>query len=257
MKAKPITIGSVFRLGDHILGCGDSTDAAFVSRVIGKTKVNLILTDVPYGVAYVEGKEEFHKGKTKHTAIANDHAQGDDEYRAFTRKWLDAVRPFLTRKNTLYCFNSDKMIFALREGMQDAGWHFGQLIVWIKNQAILGRLDYMPQHELLAYGWHGAHEFHKSKDKSVIVYPKPSRSRYHPTEKPIGLLRHLLLNSSRIGEMVYDPFLGSGSTLLAAEQTKRHCIGIELDPMYCAVVIERFQKITGIKAEPLPSPSRP
>ncbi len=256
MKTKPITIGSVFRLGSHLLACGDSTDAAFVTYVIANTKINLILTDVPYGVAYVEGKEEFHKGKTKHTAIANDHAQGDDEYRAFTRKWLEAVRPFLVRKNSLYCFNSDKMIFALREGMRDAGWHFGQLIVWIKNQAILGRLDYMPQHELLAYGWHGAHEFHKSKDKSVIMYPKPSRSLYHPTEKPIGLLRHLLLNSSRIGETVYDPFLGSGSTLLAAEQTKRHCIGIELDPAYCAVVIERFQKLTGITAEALPSPSR-
>ncbi len=256
MKTKPITIGSIFRLGDHILACGDSTDAAFVSRVIAKAKVNLILTDVPYGVAYVEGKEEFHKGKTKHAAIANDHAQGDDEYRAFTRKWLEAVRPFLARKNALYCFNSDKMIFALREGMRDAGWHFGQLIVWIKNQAILGRLDYMPQHELLAYGWHGAHEFHKSKDKSVIVHPKPSRSRYHPTEKPIGLLRHLLLNNSRIGETIYDPFLGSGSTLLAAEQTKRKCIGIELDPKYCAVVIERLQKITGIEAEILPFPSQ-
>ncbi|PIQ76132.1 hypothetical protein COU78_00575 [Candidatus Peregrinibacteria bacterium CG10_big_fil_rev_8_21_14_0_10_49_24] len=255
MKKTTITIGSVFRLGDHIVACGDSTNAAFVAQVIGKARPTLILTDPPYGVNYVEGKGEFLKGKTKHETILNDHTQSDDEYRVFTRKWLEAVRPFLARKNTLYCFNSDRMIFALREGMQDAGWHFGQLIVWIKNQAILGRLDYMPQHELLAYGWFGVHEFHKSKDRSVIVYPKPSRSRHHPTEKPIGILRHLLLNSSRVGEYVYEPFLGSGSLLLAAEQTKRRCISIELSSSYCAVAIERFEKLTGIKAEALPSPS--
>lgn len=255
MKTTAITIGSVFRLGDHILGCGDSTDSDFVAQVIGKQTINLILTDVPYGVAYVEGKEEFHKGKVKHTAIANDHTQTEDEYRAFTRTWLKAVRPFLAKKNAFYSFNSDKMIFALREGMQDAGWNFCQLLIWIKNQAVLGRLDYMPQHEIVAYGWYKTHAFYRSKDKSVLVYPKPSRSKAHPTIKPIGVLRPLILNSSRIGETVYDPFLGSGSTLIAAEQTKRCCIGIELDPAYCKVAIERFEKLTGIKAEALPSPS--
>ncbi|MEK7218102.1 MAG: DNA methyltransferase, partial [Patescibacteria group bacterium] len=144
-------------------------------------------------------------------------------------------------------FNSDKMIFALREGMQDAGWRFGQLIVWVKNQAILGRLDYMPQHELIAYGWRGTHAFHRSKDKSVLVYPRPTRSRVHPTMKPVGLLRPLILNSSRIGEAVYDPFLGSGSTLVAAEQTKRRCVGIELSPDYCRAAAARFTKLTGIE----------
>lgn len=256
MKNKPITIGSVFKLGDSILGCGDCTDAAFVAHVARKAKINLILTDPPYAVDYVDSKDVFLKGKTKHAPILNDHAQTEDGYRAFTRKWLEAVRPFLAQKNALYCFNSDRQIFALREGMKDAGWHFGQLLIWIKNQAVLGRLDYMGQHELLAYSWHGAHEFRRSKDKSVLVYPRPPRSPHHPTQKPIPILRHLLLNSSRIGDTVYDPFLGSGSTLLAAEQVKRRCIGIELDPRYCEVVIERFQKLTGIRAEALPSTSR-
>jgi site-specific DNA-methyltransferase (adenine-specific) len=115
----------------------------------------------------------------------------------------------------------------------------------------------MPQHELIAVGWHGTHEFRKSKDKSVLFYPRPSRSVFHPTQKSIPLLRHLLLNSSRIGDAVYEPFLGSGSLLLAAEQTKRRCIGIELDPAYCKVVMDRFETLTGIRAEALPSPSRP
>ncbi len=247
MKSIPITTGSILRLGDHVIGCGDSTDAAFVSKVIGNARIALICTDPPYAVNYVEGKGGFLKGKTKHAAIENDHAQTDDEYRSFTRKWLEAARPHLTQKNAFYCFNSDKMIFALREGMQDAGWRFGQLIVWVKNQAILGRLDYMPQHELIAYGWRGTHAFHRSKDKSVLVYPRPTRSRVHPTMKPVGLLRPLILNSSRIGEAVYDPFLGSGSTLVAAEQTKRRCVGIELSPDYCRAAAARFTKLTGIE----------
>lgn len=252
MKKIPITTGSVFKLGSNVLACGDATDASFVRAVIGKTPVHLLLTDPPYGIAYVEGKEGFGKSTIEHTAIANDHLQQDDEYRRFTRSWLDAVRPQLAKKNALYIFNSDKMLFALREGMRDSGCHFAQLLIWVKTQAVVGRLDYLPQHELLVYGWVGTHAFHRGKDKSVLVYPKPARSKAHPTMKPIGLLRPLILNSSRIGETVYDPFLGSGSTLLACEQTKRRCIGIELDPKYCQVVIDRFEKLTGQKAEPLP-----
>jgi DNA modification methylase len=253
MKKTAITIGSVFKLGSHLLACGDSTDSAFVRRVIGKIHISLVVTDPPYGIAYVEGKEGFTNSKMQHEAITNDHIQNDDEYRKFTRSWIDAVRPYLTRKNAFYIFNSDKMLFALREGMRDSSCHFAQLLIWVKTQAVIGRLDYLPQHELLIYGWVGTHEFHRSKDKSVIVYPKPARSKAHPTMKPIGLLRPLILNSSRTGEIVYDPFLGSGSTLLACEQTKRRCIGIELSPTYCQVVIDRFEKLTGLKAEALPS----
>jgi DNA modification methylase len=253
MKKTPIIIGSVFRLGDHLLACGDSTDETFVRRVLKKSQVSLVVTDPPYGIAYVEGKEGFTNSKVKHAVIANDHIQNDDEYRKFTRSWIEAVRPHLTKKNAFYIFNSDKMLFALREGMRDSGCHFAQLLIWVKTQAIIGRLDYLPQHELLIYGWVRTHSFHRSKDKSVIVYPKPARSKAHPTMKPIGLLRPLILNSSRTGEIVFDPFLGSGSTLLACEQTKRRCTGIELDPTYCGVVIERYEKLTGQKAEALPS----
>jgi DNA modification methylase len=124
----------------------------------------------------------------------------------------------------------------------------------VKTQAIVGRLDYLPQHELIAYGWLGVHEFHKSKDKSVIVYPKPSKSILHPTMKPVGLLRQLILNSSKIGDTVYEPFAGSGSTLIACEQTRRKCVAVEMDPHYCEVIIRRFEKLAGIDALKLPSP---
>lgn len=255
MKTLTIKHGDSFQLSEHLLVCGDCTDAPLMKSAIGRRCIALVLTDPPYAIAYVEGKEGFLKGKTKHVAIQNDHLQSDDEYRAFTRKWIEALRPHLERKNAFYIFNSDRMVFPLRDGMQDAGCHLAQLLVWVKTQAIVGRLDYLPQHELVAYGWLGVHEFRRSKDKSVIVYPKPTRSTLHPTMKPVGLLRSLILNSSRIEDFVYDPFAGSGSTLIACEQTKRRCIAVELDPHYCEVIIRRYEKLTGIEAQRLPSPS--
>jgi len=106
-------------------------------------------------------------------------------------------------------------------------------------------MDYLPQHEFIAYGWFGTHEFHKSKDKSILFYPKPNKSKLHPTMKPVGLLRRLILNSTKVGDAVYDPFGGSGSTLIACEQTKRRCLTIEVDPKYCQTIIDRFNKLTG------------
>ena len=242
-----IKTGDIIVLGDHLLACGDARDKELVARLVGIRKIKAVIIDPPYGVAVTESKEGFQTLK-KNKVIANDHLQSDGEYRAFTRAWIEAVIPHLAKKNSFYIFNADKMIFALREGMQDVGLKFCQLLIWVKTHAVIGRMDYAPQHELIAYGWFGTHEFVKAKDKSVIVYPKPNKSPFHPTTKPTGLIRRLVLNSTRIGDVVYDSFLGSGTTLLACEQTKRVCIGIELDPEYCHTIIARFEKLTGIKA---------
>lgn len=239
--------GEIYQLGEHRLVCGDGTDSQLVDKLVGGEQVRLILTDPPYGVAYVESKASLVKN-VAHTAIQNDQHQSAEQYEAFTKAWLHVVVPHLTKKNASYIFNSDKMLFALRDGMLAADVRFSQLLIWVKTQAVIGRLDYLPQHELIAYGWHGTHEFMRSKDKSVLAYPKPSRSKLHPTMKPVGLLRNLILNSSRIGDIVYDPFGGSGSTLMACEQTKRKCLMVELDPKYCQVIIDRWQKLTGLEA---------
>lgn len=236
---------NIFLLEPHILGCGDALNSQFVPKVIGERKISLILTDMPYGVEYVENK---FGSVSKPKAIANDHSQTDKEYLAFTRDWLELVKPFLTEKNSYYLFNSDKMLFAMREGLLAAGFKFAQLLIWVKNHAVLGRLKYLPQHELIAYGWHGKSGFRKSQDKSVLFYPKPNKSPLHPTMKPVSLLSNLILNSSKVNDWVYDPFAGSGSTLIACEQTKRRCISIELDSEYCQVIINRFEKLTGRKA---------
>jgi len=240
--------GDAFILGEHLLICGDARDKKMLAGFLNEKKIKSVIIDPPYGCAVVESKENFQTLK-KNKPIANDQLQSDGEYRKFTSDWIEVVKPYLARKNSFYIFNADKMVFALREGMRDADVKFGQLLIWVKTHAVVGRMDYAPQHELIIYGWYGVHEFLKPKDKSVIVFPKPNKSPYHPTTKPIGLIRRLILNSTNIGDIVYDGFLGSGTALLACEQTKRVCIGVELDPEYCQTIINRFEKLTGLTAQ--------
>ncbi len=245
---KSIKRGQLFKLGEHLLLCGDSTDKQQVKRLIQNSKIDLILTDPPYGVAYVESKRSLTDSTTHHKVIQNDQYQTDIQYETFSRGWLECIKPYLSRRNSFYIFNSDKMLYALQTALKEAGFDFKQLLIWLKTGAVIGRLDYLPQHELILYGWSGVHQFMKSKDRSVLIHPKPKKNGLHPTMKPIPLLRRLILNSTQIGETVYDPFGGSGSTLLACEQTKRKCLMVEYEHKYCQVIIDRFEKMTGIKA---------
>jgi len=247
MQNLSVKKNQIFQLGDHILACGDCTDRNFVSNALGGKKISLILTDPPYGVSYVESKANFGMKTSNSNIILNDSIKNEDEYTSFSENWLASVVDKLTSKNAYYIFNCDVMLFALHEALINQGFKFSQLLIWIKNQAILGRKDYMPQHELIVYGWYGTHEFRKSKDKSILLCPKPTKSKLHPTMKPVSVLRRLILNSSNIADYVYDPFAGSGSTLMACEQTKRKCISLELDPKYCKTVITRWEKLTGEK----------
>lgn len=243
LETKPsnsIKAGDVILLGEHTLICGD---AAKVDLTPYGT-INLILTDPPYGVDYAESKRGIGK-IAMDKDIANDGFVSDDAYVTFTKDWLTPPLQQLAKKNSIYIFNCDKMIFALRQTCIEAGMKIAQLVVWVKDRAIVGRLDYLPQHELILYGWKGTHDFKRGKDKSVVFHPKPSQSKLHPTMKPVGLLRRLILNSTKVGDTVYDPFGGSGSTLIACEHTKRKCIMIEMDPEYCQTIVARFMKLTG------------
>lgn len=247
---KLIKPGTIWQLGDHRLAYGDCRNQKLLKRLMAGEKVKLICCDPPYGVAAVESKRNF-KTLVKNKAISNDHLQSNIEYRRFNREWLETIAPYLSERNTAYIFNADKMVWSLREGAMDAGFKVSQLLVWVKSQAVIGRLDYAPQHELILYGWYGIHKFRRSKDKSVLFYPRPTKSQFHPTTKPIGLIRRLILNSSGIGNAVFDGFLGSGTTLLACEQTKRRCFAIELDLEYCLTTIRRWEQITNRKAKRL------
>jgi len=241
--------GDIWKIGEHVIACGNSLDSTFVSKVIRDKKIRCILVDPPYGVAYVEGKRDISKlGVDDNKVIIGDQLQSDEEYTLFTKTWLEAAIPHLESYNACYIFNGDMMYPALRAGMKEAGFYYSQMIIWLKNHVVLGRKDYLPMFELIAYGWHGRHKMERSKAKSVIFHPKPAKSKLHPTQKPIGLLRKLIPNSTKLGEYTYDPFLGSGSTLIACEHLGRRCIGIDLDPEYVSTAIARVEKLTGLKA---------
>lgn len=241
--------GDILKVGKHIIGCGDSLDREFVSKVIGTNKIRAVITDPPYGVAYVENKKGLVKISTDETkAIVGDHLQSEEEYEEFTRKYLGVVVPYLTEYNAVYIFNADPMFPSLRSGMKSAGFYYSQMIIWLKNQPVMSRKDYLSLYELIAYGWFGKHKMERSKAKNVIYHPRPTRSRLHPTQKPVGLLRKIIPNSTKVGDFVYDPFLGSGSTAVACEHLGRKCIGIELDETYVEVTLKRLEKLTGTTA---------
>lgn len=242
---------TIWQLGDHRLAHGSATDPELVKKLVGNDHIAMLLVDVPYGVSVVASKQSFGGQMSKQRTIANDEITDDTQYQQFMEDWLNAVKPHMTAKNSVYIFNSDKMLLPTVQALRATGGKFAQLLIWAKTQAVVGRMDYLPQHELIVYGWYGTHKFHKSKDKSILVYPKPNSNKLHPTMKPVGLLRRIILNSSSVGDFVYDGFVGSGSTLLACEQTKRRCLAVELDEQYCKTVIARWEQLTGEKAKVL------
>jgi DNA modification methylase len=249
-QKKLVKPGTIWQLGEHRLAYGDSRDKNLIARLMAGNKINLVCCDIPYSTAAVESKQGF-KTLFKNKVIANDHLQTHEEYKKFNTEWLEAIIPYLASKNSAYIFNADKMLFSLRDALIGTGFKISQLLIWVKSQPVIGRLDYAPQHELILYSWHGTHKFRKSKDKSVLFYPRPTKNTWHPTTKPIGLIRRLILNSSSIGDTVYDGFVGSGTCLLACEQIKRRCFAVELDLEYCLTTIKRFELLTNTKAKVL------
>ena len=244
-----IKINEIFQLGDHRLACGNINDKNLLKRLIGENRIDCVLVDPPYAISIVESKNNFGHKLSCNKEIINDQLQTEDEYKNFSKEWLESIKPYLARNNSVYIFNSDKMIFALRQAIIESGYKFTQMLIWVKSQAVIGRMDYLPQHELVAYCWYGTHKFQRSKDKSILFYPKPSKSKLHSTMKPVTLLRNLILNSTKVKNYVFDGFGGSGSTLVACEHLKRKCLMIELDSEHCSTIILRWQKLTGLKAQ--------
>jgi len=238
----------IIKLGQHRLICGDCKDPDIIKKLVGQDKIRIILTDPPYGVAYVESKASFFKDVVKapmscgEKKIANDQLQTDEEYIEFTIEWMEPIKNYLSSYNAFYIFNGDLMVCAVREAIKKIRFHYNSILIWVKSQVFPGRRDYLAQHELIVYGWYGRHKFEKRNKKSVMFCPKPRISKLHPTMKPIRLLRKLILNSTKAGEYVYDPFGGSGSTLIACEQTKRRCLMIEIDERYCEVIKKRYKR---------------
>ena len=225
--------GEVYILGNHRLVCGDSTKAEDVGRVCKEGEADMWLTDPPYNVAY-----EGSNGLT----IQNDSME-DVKFREFLRTAFGHAEKALKPGAPFYIFHADSEGYNFRGACHDIGLRVRQCLVWKKNALVLGRQDYQWIHEPCLYGWkEGAgHGWYGDRSQTTVMeFNKPKKNDVHPTMKPVEMLVYLLQNSSKRGDVVLDTFGGSGSTLIACEQTGRVCRTVELDPRYCDAIRRRW-----------------
>mgnify|MGYP003308617181 FL=1 len=225
--------GEVYVLGDHRLVCGDSTKAEDVGRVCKEGEADMWLTDPPYNVAY-----EGSNGLT----IQNDSME-DVKFREFLRTAFGHAEKTLKPGAPFYIFHADSEGYNFRGACHDIGLRVRQCLVWKKNALVLGRQDYQWIHEPCLYGWKegGPHPWYADRSQTTVMeFNKPKKNDVHPTMKPVEMLVYLLQNSSKRGDVVLDTFGGSGSTLIACEQTGRVCKTVELDPRYCDAIRRRW-----------------
>lgn len=244
-----VELGQLWQLGEHRLICGDCTDRAMVERAMGKERATLVVTDPPYGVGYAD-KNKFLNAISPanriETPIENDH-ESKEETQAMWKAAFSEMSAVMDAGAVVYCFmpqGGDQMMMMMM--MMGAGIEPRHEIIWLKNNHVLGRVDYAYKHEPILYAWKDSgHKFYGNFQTSILEYPKPQISDLHPTQKPVALVERLISNSSLPNEIIYDPFLGSGTTLIACENLNRRCRAVEIDPGYVAVTLQRWSDLTG------------
>lgn len=235
--------GDVYRLGKHILMCGDSTSVDDVKKLMGEEKADLLITDPPYNVEY--------EGKTKDKLKIKNDSMNDSQFREFLVKAFTCANEVMKAGAVFYIWHADSEGYNFRGACHDIGWKVRQCIVWNKNSMVMGRQDYQWKHEPCLYGWkEGTHLWASDrKQTTVIDFKRPTQSKIHPTMKPIGLFDYQIKNNTKEGDVVLDLFNGSGTTIMACEQNKRLARCMELDPRYVDAAINRWEQFTGNKAE--------
>lgn len=236
--------GDIYELGKHRLLCGDSTIADCWAQLLNGKLANLHLTDPPYNVDYTGATKKKLK-------IKNDNLS-DSDFQQFLYNYFKSVATILHPGSSAYIFHADSEGLNFRKAFLEGENYLAQCLVWVKNSIVMGRQDYQWQHEPILYGWKqgSGHSWYSDRKQSTVLkFDRPLRSEDHPTMKPIELVGYLIKNSSAIGQLVVDGFLGSGTTLICSEQLDRICYGMELDPIYCDVIVRRWEKLTGQKAK--------
>lgn len=271
-EAKTLS-GQVWQLGEHRLVCGDALDALVIKKALDGDRADCVFTDPPYNVAY--------EGGTKDKLTIQNDDMSDVEFSEFLYKFYVAALENTKEGGPIYVCHADGSGNAFRNAMIKSGWLMKQVLIWVKDSLVLSRQDYNWQHEPILYGWKpgAAHSWYgpftnttvldtpmeelskmKKEDlvelltkafetSTAIREKRPRRNDLHPTMKPIALVSRLLKNSCVAGNKVLDPFAGSGSTLIACEQLGLKAAVVELDPKYCDVIIQRWENLTGLKAE--------
>ena len=229
--------GDIWTLGRHRLICGDSTKAETYDLLMGSTKANLVITDPPYNVNY-----EGSAGKIKNDNMA------DDTFYNFLLDAYTQMHSAMADDASIYVFHADTEGLNFRRAFADAGFYLSGCCIWKKQSLVLGRSPYQWQHEPCLYGWkkNGKHQWYTGRKETTIwEFDKPKKNGDHPTMKPIPLLAYPIMNSSMSNSVVLDPFGGSGSTLIACEQTDRICYTVELDEKFCDVIVKRYIEQVG------------
>lgn len=229
--------GDVWNLGPHRLVCGDSTKAETIDHLMAGTLADLVVTDPPYNVDY-RGKA----GK-----ISNDSMK-DAEFLAFLTTAFTCMAAAMKDGASVYVFHADNEGLNFRQAFRDAGFHLSECCIWKKDKLVLGHSPYQWIHEPVLFGWkEGArHRWYGGRRETTVwEFPRPQKSPEHPTMKPVELIAHPIMNSSKTGDVVLDPFGGSGSTLVACHQTGRVCRMAELDPKYADVIVARYVALAG------------
>ena len=229
--------GDIWCLGPHRVICGDSTLPETYERLMDGKKANMVLTDPPYNV-----NVEETAGKIK-----NDNMDSESFYKFLFAAFVN-MEQSMEADASIYVFHADTEGLNFRKAFVDAGFYLSGCCIWKKNSLVIGRSPYQWQHEPCLFGWKkgGRHNWYSDRKQTTIwEYDRPKASKDHPTMKPVALMAYPIQNSCMSNCIVLDPFLGSGSTLIACEQTNRICYGIELDEKFVDVIVRRFIEQSG------------
>lgn len=233
-----IVPGDLFEIGHHRLICGDSTQTDTFERLFSGQMADLVITDPPYNVAY--------EGKTKDKLTIQNDRMGDNDFYQFLYDFYTACAAYTKLGGAWYVWHADLEGTNFRVAMQNAGIMIKQCLIWVKNSIVMGRQDYQSKHEPCLYGWKegAAHGWYSDrKQTTVLEFDRPTRNAEHPTMKPVPLIAYQIGNSSKQGDIIADPFGGSGTTMVAAHQLNRKAYLVEFDPKYCQVIIDRMRKL--------------
>jgi DNA modification methylase len=231
-----VVLGDVIEIGHHRLLCGDSTDSDAMAKLMNGEKADMCHTDPPYNINYEGGSKKREK-------IVNDKLE---DFPKFLYDVYTTISTALKKGGAIYVWHASSETHNFIQQFLNAGFLFKSYIVWNKNNSTFGRADYHWKHEPCIYGWldGASHSWYGDRKQTTVWdIERPSRSDEHPTMKPIPLCSRPIENSSKVGDIVLDAFLGSGSTMVAAHQLNRKCYGMELDPKYCQVIVDRMHKL--------------
>ena len=229
--------GDLWLLGRHKVLCGDSTLPDNFATLMGGDRANLVLTDPPYNVNVEESAG----------SIKNDNMPDEDFYKFLFAAFVN-MEQSMAPDASIYVFHADSKGLIFRQAFKDAGFYLSGCCIWKKNSLVLGRSPYQWQHEPCLFGWKqgGKHMWYSDRKQTTIwEYDRPRASKDHPTMKPVALMAYPIQNSTMSNCIVLDPFLGSGSTLIACEETGRICYGIELDEKFVDVIVRRYAEHAG------------